>query len=182
VTSVISSYWQILTKWGLKVDILQLPEVVMNCWVTKKAWTRFSSTDRPVLLTLIATDRHGTALGPSSNGTWVAVAVTDQSHDCPNLKSIPHSHIYIHTHTILKVKNSHFYIHMGTRGSEVSWGTILQVGKSRARFPMRLLHFLLVEPFQPHYGPGGCSVTDRNKYQEDRTFHNYRCENLKYTV
>jgi hypothetical protein len=34
-----------------------------------------------------------------------------------------------------------FKISMGARGSLVGWGTMLQAGRSRVRFPMRLLDF-----------------------------------------
>jgi hypothetical protein len=39
---------------------------------------------------------------------------------------------------------------------------MLQAGRSRVRVPMRL-NFL---SFQPHYGPGVDSATNRNEYQE----------------
>jgi hypothetical protein len=47
-------------------------------------------------------------------------------------------------------------------GSVVGWGTMLQAGRSRVRVPMRWI-FL---SFQPQYGPGVDSDSNRNKYQE----------------
>jgi hypothetical protein len=46
--------------------------------------------------------------------------------------------------------------------SVVGWGTMLQAGRSRVRVPMRW-NFL---SFQPHYGPGIDSASNRNEYQE----------------
>jgi len=46
---------------------------------------------------------------------------------------------------------------MGARGSAVGWGTALQAGRSRVRFPMVSL---------PQYGPGVDSASNRNEYQE----------------
>jgi hypothetical protein len=43
---------------------------------------------------------------------------------------------------------------IGARGDAVGWGTVLQVGRSRVRFPM------------VHYGPGVDSASNRNEYQE----------------
>jgi hypothetical protein len=48
------------------------------------------------------------------------------------------------------------------RGSVVGWGTMLQAGRSRVRVPMRW-NF---SSFQPHYGPGVDSASNRNEYQE----------------
>jgi hypothetical protein len=50
-----------------------------------------------------------------------------------------------------------------TRGSVVDWGTMLQAGRSRVRVPMRWIFF---STFQPHYGPGVDSASNRNEYQE----------------
>jgi hypothetical protein len=50
----------------------------------------------------------------------------------------------------------------GARGSVVGWGTMLQAGRSRVRIPMRG-NF---SSFQPHYGPGVDSASNRNEYQE----------------
>jgi hypothetical protein len=42
-----------------------------------------------------------------------------------------------------------------------------QAGRSRVRFPIRSLDFVqFTESFQPHYGPGVYSASDRNEYQE----------------
>jgi hypothetical protein len=49
---------------------------------------------------------------------------------------------------------------MGARGSVVGWGTMLEAGRSRVRVPMRW-HF---SSFQPHYGPGVDSASNRNEY------------------
>jgi hypothetical protein len=51
---------------------------------------------------------------------------------------------------------------MRARGSVVGWGTMLQTGRSRVRVPMRW-NF---SSFQPHYGPGVHSASNRNEYQE----------------
>jgi hypothetical protein len=50
----------------------------------------------------------------------------------------------------------------GARGSVVGWGTMLQAGRSRVRVPMRWKF----SSFQPHYGPGVNSASNRNEYQE----------------
>jgi hypothetical protein len=43
----------------------------------------------------------------------------------------------------------------GSHGSVVDWGTTLQAGRCRVRFPMRSLKFFnSPNPFQPHYSPG----------------------------
>jgi hypothetical protein len=45
---------------------------------------------------------------------------------------------------------------------------MLQAGRSRVRFPMRSLDFFqLTCSFQPHYGPGVDSASNRNECQED---------------
>jgi len=49
---------------------------------------------------------------------------------------------------------------LGTRGGAVGWGTALQAGRSRVRFPMVSLDF-----FHWH-GPGVDSAFNRNEYQE----------------
>jgi hypothetical protein len=46
--------------------------------------------------------------------------------------------------------------------SVVGWGTMLQAGRSRVRIPMRW-NF---SSFQPHYGLGVDSASNRNEYQE----------------
>jgi hypothetical protein len=48
----------------------------------------------------------------------------------------------------------------------VGWGTMLEDGKSRVRFPMRPLDFSIDLIFQPQYGPGVDSASNRNEYQE----------------
>jgi hypothetical protein len=50
----------------------------------------------------------------------------------------------------------------GARGSVVGWGTMLQARRSQVRVPMRW-NF---SSFQPHYGPGVDSASNRNEYQE----------------
>jgi len=47
------------------------------------------------------------------------------------------------------------------------WGTALQAGRSRVRFPAVSLEFfidIILPP--PHYGPGVDSASNRNEYQE----------------
>jgi hypothetical protein len=51
---------------------------------------------------------------------------------------------------------------MKVYGSLVGWGTMLQAGRSRVRVSMRW-NF---SSFQPHYGPGVDSASNRNEYQE----------------
>jgi hypothetical protein len=52
-------------------------------------------------------------------------------------------------------------------GSVVGWGTMVQAGMSRVRFPMRSLDFFkLIKSFQQHYGLGVDSASNRNEYQE----------------
>jgi hypothetical protein len=51
---------------------------------------------------------------------------------------------------------------LGARGSVVGWGNMLQAGRSRVRVPM-MWNF---SSFQPHYGPGVDSASNRNEYQE----------------
>ena len=55
---------------------------------------------------------------------------------------------------------------MGARGGAVGWGTALQFGSSRVRFPMVLLEIFIDKSFRPHYGPGVDSASNRNEYQE----------------
>jgi len=59
------------------------------------------------------------------------------------------------------------FLHVsGARGSAVGWGTALQVGRSRVRFPMVSLDFFIDIILRPHYGPGVDSASNRNEYQE----------------
>jgi hypothetical protein len=59
------------------------------------------------------------------------------------------------------------FLHLwGACGSVVGWCTLLHIGSSRVRFPMRSLDFSIDLSFQPHYGPGVDSAFDRNEYQE----------------
>jgi hypothetical protein len=51
------------------------------------------------------------------------------------------------------------------RGSVVDWGTMLQARRSRYRVSMRWT-FSIYLSFQPHYGPGVDSASNRNEYQE----------------
>jgi hypothetical protein len=54
----------------------------------------------------------------------------------------------------------------GVRGGAVGWGTALQAGRSRVRFPMVSLDFSLTYSFQPYHGPGFDSESNRNEYQQ----------------
>jgi hypothetical protein len=52
------------------------------------------------------------------------------------------------------------------RGSVVGWGTMLEAERSRIRIPIRWISSI-DRIFQPHYGPGVDSASNRNEYQED---------------
>ena len=52
------------------------------------------------------------------------------------------------------------------RGGAVGWGTALQAGRSRIRFPMVSLEFFIDIIFRLHYGPGVDSASNINEYQE----------------
>ena len=52
------------------------------------------------------------------------------------------------------------------RGATVGWGSALQAGKSRARFPIGPLEFFTDLTFWPHSSPGVDLASDRNEYQE----------------
>jgi hypothetical protein len=55
---------------------------------------------------------------------------------------------------------------MGARGSLVGWGTVLQAGRSRVRFPMMSLDFFnLPNSSSRTYGPGVNSASNKNEYQ-----------------
>jgi hypothetical protein len=55
----------------------------------------------------------------------------------------------------------------GARGSVVGGGTRLQAGRSPVRVPDEVdFFFQFTQFFQPHYGPGVDSASDRNEYQE----------------
>jgi hypothetical protein len=51
-------------------------------------------------------------------------------------------------------------------GDAVGWGTELQAGRSRVRFPMVSPEFFLTYSFRPHYSPGVDSACNRNEHQE----------------
>jgi hypothetical protein len=53
---------------------------------------------------------------------------------------------------------------MGTHGSVLGWGNMPQAGKSRVRIPMMWI-FSAYLIFQPQYGPGVDSASNRNEYQ-----------------
>jgi hypothetical protein len=55
-----------------------------------------------------------------------------------------------------------------TRGTRwlSGWGTALQTGRSRDRFPMVSLEFFIDIILRPHYGPGVESASNKNEYQE----------------
>jgi hypothetical protein len=56
----------------------------------------------------------------------------------------------------------HKFSFEGTRLGAVGWGTALQTGRSRVRFPMGFFHWQF---FRLHYGPGVDSDSYRNEYQ-----------------
>ena len=45
------------------------------------------------------------------------------------------------------------------------WGTALQDGRSRVRFPIVSLLFFIELTFRPHYGPGVHSGSNTKEYQ-----------------
>jgi hypothetical protein len=53
---------------------------------------------------------------------------------------------------------------LGARGSVVSWGTMLQAGRSQFPVPMRLLDFFNLP--QAHCGRSVDSDSNRNQYQK----------------
>jgi hypothetical protein len=57
-------------------------------------------------------------------------------------------------------------INMGPHCSMVDWGTMLQAGRSQARFLMRSLDFPIDLILLVHYDPGVESASNRNEYQE----------------
>jgi hypothetical protein len=52
------------------------------------------------------------------------------------------------------------------RGGVIGWAIMLQAGRSRVRYPMRSLDFLIVLILQPHNGPSLDSASNRNENQE----------------
>jgi hypothetical protein len=46
------------------------------------------------------------------------------------------------------------------------WGTAVQTGRSRDRFPMVSFEFFIDIIFRPQYGHGFNSFPNRNEYQE----------------
>jgi hypothetical protein len=55
----------------------------------------------------------------------------------------------------------------GARGSVVSWGTILQLGRSPVRVPDEVdFFFQFTQSFQPLYGTGVDWASNWNEYQE----------------
>ena len=54
----------------------------------------------------------------------------------------------------------------GARGGPVGWGTALQAGRSRVRFPMVSLEYF-IDSFLPlpHYGPWVDSASNRDEDQ-----------------
>jgi len=53
------------------------------------------------------------------------------------------------------------FFHAKSHGGAVGWGTALQPGRSRIRFPI-----VSLDSFRPHCGPGVGSASNRNEYQE----------------
>jgi hypothetical protein len=69
--------------------------------------------------------------------------------------------------------------YVGAHRSVISWGTVLQAGRSLGRFPMRSLDFPIDQPLQPHYGPGLDSSSSRYECQESSwTVKGGRCVRL----
>jgi hypothetical protein len=54
----------------------------------------------------------------------------------------------------------------GARDGAVGWGTALQAGRSRVRFPIVSLEFFIDNRSRPNYGPRVDSASNRNEYQE----------------
>jgi hypothetical protein len=54
---------------------------------------------------------------------------------------------------------------IGASGSVVGWGTMLKDGRSRVRVPMWRI-FQFTSSFQPHYGRGVDSASNRFEYQD----------------
>jgi hypothetical protein len=72
-------------------------------------------------------------------GAWMFITVfTRDRHQSlfPNRRVQSELSFYISLRYILIV-----FHHRGERGSVISWGTMLQAGRFRVRFPMRSLHF-----------------------------------------
>jgi hypothetical protein len=64
---------------------------------------------------------------------------------------------------LLRIKRPYTSIRGGhSAGGAVGWGTALQTGMSRVRFPMVSLTY----SFRPHYDPGVDLGSNRNEYQE----------------
>ena len=53
----------------------------------------------------------------------------------------------------------------GVCGGTFGWGTALQAGPKRVRFPIKLMGFSFTQSFQLHYGAGVDSASNRNEYQ-----------------
>jgi hypothetical protein len=60
----------------------------------------------------------------------------------------------------------HYCTYLGHAVAQFFWGTALQAGRSRVRFPMVSLEFFIDLIFRSHYGPGVGSAFNRNEYQE----------------
>jgi hypothetical protein len=71
----------------------------------------------------------GTSWSPIQGDLPTVYRIKDLKKQQKSNKGL-HSHIYIY-----------IYKGMGAHGSLVGWGTMPQAGRSRARFPMRLLDF-----------------------------------------
>ena len=81
--------------------------------------------------------------------------------------------VYTHTHTPDCLETVYelplLPNKLETRGSAVGWGTALQFVRSRVRFPMVSLEFIIdiiLLAALTHSGPGVDSASDRNWYQE----------------
>jgi len=72
------------------------------------------------------------------------------------MRSLPHCYKNIYFERVPRLEG----------GGAVDWGTALQAGRSRVRFPMVSLDFFIAISFWPHYGPGVDSASNRNEHQE----------------
>jgi hypothetical protein len=72
-------------------------------------------------------------------------------------------------------------ITLGAPSSVVGWGTMLQAGRLRVQVPIRWIFFQFTWSFQPHYGPGVDSASNKNEYQESSWGVN-GCQRVRLTT